>query len=619
MRVVGSRRSCVRPALRALVSGAAVFLLGCHHSTIYPPGTPIVTMGETSGEDFASYIVSVDSITFTRNDGNVVSVLGVPQTIDLARLSDMTELVEAPAVPEGTYTSATLALDYTVASVWVPVNGTPVLATLTTPADEVPTTTVVTVTFDPNHPLVITQGVANRVQIDIDLAASNTITTSGSTATVSVQPFVVITPAPADATVMRARGLFVTAPSGKSYYIMNVRPFYNLVSALGALFVNIDSQTYFNINGVTYTGAAGLTALSQLTENTAVAAYGTLGDLANITPSFTATAVYGGTSLESPLADYITGVVSSRVGDTLEVIGGTYLTPTGTTSFFANLPVLVGSGTLVSEDGVAAGGLTVDSISAGQQINVSGQPVVNSAGALTSLDATAGQVRLQSTRLWGTLNSASAGSASLDVLSIENYPISAFYFAGAAAGGRAANPAAYVLDTGALNESAVAPGTLLQVDGVATPFGSAPPDFTVSAITPGSATQQELVIEWNSGASQPFTSVDAAGIVIDAKNADLGTTHYIRTGSVKVDLDTLPHYPVITTVGADQSNLQLAIGSTGLTTGISVYNEPDGFADAVSKDLDGGSNVIYRLIASGQYDSASNTFIASRIHVALYE
>jgi hypothetical protein len=32
-----------------------------------------------------------------------------------------------------------------------------------------------------------------------------------------------------------------------------------------------------------------------------------------------------------------------------------------------------------------------------------------------------------------------------------------------------------------------------------------------------------------------------------------------------------------------------------------------------------GSNKIFRLVAYGQYDSASNTFVASRIHVALHE
>ena len=57
------------------------------------------------------------------------------------------------------------------------------------------------------------------------------------------------------------------------------------------------------------------------------------------------------------------------------------------------------------------------------------------------MDATAGQVRLSSTRLWGTLNSATKGSASLDLLSIGSFASSAFNFAGTGTGGQQRPPA----------------------------------------------------------------------------------------------------------------------------------------------------------------------------------
>src|SRR5438309_8616875 len=41
-----------------------------------------------------------------------------------------------------------------------------------------------------------------------------------------------------------------------------------------------------------------------------------------------------------------------------------------------------------------------------------------------------------------------------------------------------------------LDESAIAAGTLLQVDGIVNAFGSAPPDFTATAITAGTATER---------------------------------------------------------------------------------------------------------------------------------
>jgi hypothetical protein len=227
-------------------------------------------------------------------------------------------------------------------------------------------------------------------------------------------------------------------------------------------------------------------------------------------------------------------------------------------------------------------------------------------------------VRLASTRIWGMLNSAITGSASLDILSLGNFAPAGFNFAGT--GTTAANPSAYAMNIGALNESATAAGTLLQVDGIVNPFGSAPPDFTASAITAGTATEQQLVVEWiNGGATAPFISDSTAGLVVDLNNAALGTIHEIRTGPVALDLKdpkSFPASPLITTVGADQSKLQLAIGSATLSTGVSVFNSISGFAAALSSTFN-GTNKIYRLVASGQYNSGTNTFVASRISVAL--
>jgi hypothetical protein len=608
-------------ALPVVLAGIGALLAGCHGRNLSPPGTPVVTVGaNVNNADFASYFVAVDSITLTESNGTLVTLLGTPQTVDLSRLTDLDELVEAPALPSASYTSATIVLDYFAAHVWANINGQPVAANVTKPSGGALSTVAVKVTFDPNHPLVIPQGQSSRLHIDIDLAASNSLDTTVSPPKVIAQPFVVMTPAPADVTVLRARGLFVTTQS--SSFVMNLRPFYDLVSALGAITVNTSAQTYFNVNGAVYTGAAGLAAMAALTENTPIAAYGTIGALSGITPSFTATAVYVGNSLESPLAEYLSGVVASRSGNALRLLGATYRSPTGAVLFLSTLPVTLGSGTLVSEDGNAAYGLTTASVSVGQQIIVSGQASVSSAGVITGLDATNGRVRLAPTRLWGTLNSAVSGSASLNVVAIGGYVPGAFNFAGT--GAPTAMATAYTVNTGSLDESGVAAGTLLQLDGIVSPFGAAPPDFTATAIAPGSATPQQLVVEWvNGGATAPFTTATSAGLVVNLADANLGSVHYIRTGPVttsatSVDLKTLPASPLITTTGANAGDLQLAVGSTTQSAGVSVFNSASAFASALTSAFN-GTNKIYRLVAVGQYDSGTNTFVASRIHVALHE
>ena len=168
---------------------------------------------------------------------------------------------------------------------------------------------------------------------------------------------------------------------------------------------------------------------------------------------------------------------------------------------------------------------------------------------------------------------------------------------------------------------------LLAVDGLVSPFGAAPPDFHATAIALGTATEQRLVVEWvNGGATAPFTSANTSGLVVDLSNANLGSVHHIVTvpGTLDLtrpgtyDLKLLPTSPPFTIVGAAQADLRLSIGSITLTNGISVFHSASAFAGALSSTLN-GTNKIYRLVAVGQLNAAANTFVASRISVALYE
>src|SRR5262252_6240452 len=125
MTVVPPPRTRFARVLPATVCAAAALLAACHTSTNPPPGTPVITMGDlTNSGDFMSYIINIAAIQLTRTDGTIVTPLVTPQTVDLTRLNTVTELVEAPAVPEGTYTKGVIALDYTsTPSVWLNVNG----------------------------------------------------------------------------------------------------------------------------------------------------------------------------------------------------------------------------------------------------------------------------------------------------------------------------------------------------------------------------------------------------------------------------------------------------------------------------------------------------------------
>ena len=87
-------------------------------------GTLLVGVTDADG-DFLSYSVDVVSLSLRKADGTRVEALPTRQRVDFAGLVDLTELVTAATIPNGTYVSASIRLDYANADVSVEVNGAP--------------------------------------------------------------------------------------------------------------------------------------------------------------------------------------------------------------------------------------------------------------------------------------------------------------------------------------------------------------------------------------------------------------------------------------------------------------------------------------------------------------
>ena len=181
-----ARLACL--PLTLLLAAVALLLAACSPSSNAVPGTPVITMSATNA-GFSSYTINISQLSFTRSDNTVVTPLFTPETVDLARLADFTELVEAPAVPVGTYLSATLVLDYSVASIWYEVNGQPVpLVAYAQGGTVLAGQVVLTITFDKAQPLVVTNQKSTRVNINFDLAAFNSVTSLANPGIVVVRP-----------------------------------------------------------------------------------------------------------------------------------------------------------------------------------------------------------------------------------------------------------------------------------------------------------------------------------------------------------------------------------------------------------------------------------------------
>lgn len=617
-----------------LAAALAAALAGCSTNQNVSNGTPVVTVTSQATGDFSTYVVGVSLYSMTRSDGYIAYPAGYTyeEFADLTQRVDLSELLNAVGVPNGTYNSIVIGIDYSSPIVYV--KGSAVAATVEDTAGTIdPGIIYVTVKFDPAHPLVVSLNQSTPLALDFDLAAGDSVNTSTTSPTVTVHPFVEAVTPSNDTQQVRARGLFVvgnTAQTPPNSFVEDIRPFEdNIYATVGALVVNTTASTYYNINGAVFTGTSGLAELEKIPANTPVVAYGTLdgsppGSYAAVTPQLTATQVYAGTVVSNGQYEHIRGIVTGISGNTLTVGNATYLYYEGYClsnlcfNYYPSVPVNVSTtGTLVTEDGAAATGLSTQSISVGSQIDAIGINSTPSA-SIPTLDATAGGVRLQSTPVWGTLNSGAAGSASLNVISMGNVDLAASNFNFAGTGTASANDAAaanYAIDTTAASAtapsigpdlSATAAGTLLRVDGFPAPFGSAPPDFNATAVTPATSESADLIIEWNSGSgtTSPFTSYDSTSLALNLGSA---TTAEVVTGP---QVTALSGTPAITISGGNQ----FAIGNS--TNGISMFVTPAAFATGLTSTLNGSTSV-YRVVAIGSYDASSNTFTASRVAVSL--
>ena len=603
----------------ALLCAAAFVAAGCHsnnNSSGYDIGW--VTLTGTPGE-FTSYIVNVDSVVLTGKTVGAITALSTPETVDFTKLQNISELWGSASIPNDTYTSATITLDYTSAVINVMVNGKPVLATVHGPGGTTVTTISVTIALDPGHPFVSLPTFATTdaklLAIDFNLPASNVVDLAVSPPVVTVKPYMTVGTSAADNKPIRVRGPLINSSLGQDTYTVYVRPFYDEINSLGSLSLFNGPNTVYSINGTAYTGSPGLTALSQLSAGiTMTEAYVTLQPTA--TPSavagiFHTIYVVAGSTLEDQYTEGIEGDVIARTGNTLTLRGSTLFYNTAEVAYYVtpDSEVLVGPGTIVSrDDATSFAGLDYNSISVGQHITARGiysgdlPPTgVTSLNATGTSSINTGSVRIQSTRAWGPVVSTGADSVVLNLQTINDWPASIFNFAGTGATTAQNTSAAnYVVNTTGL---AVPAGTVagddLWSDGVVSPFGSSPPDFLASAVnseagvqvvdtpvvyvpatpvtppTAGTLTCGNgnlvcvpaiLQAYWSAGTSTPFSTISGGGggsMTINLSNTKL-TSATLRIGGENVALSTLAATPTIVPVPAPPSGNPTVGGTAGI-------------------------------------------------------
>jgi hypothetical protein len=621
---------------------------GCHNNNQDSGfGVAWTTLATTDDAgQFSSYLVTIDSVVLVGALNGEVGAIEVPETVDFTKLTNLSELWGTVSLPVDTYTQAIITLDYTSAQISVLVNGAPVKVNIVDPSGNPVTTIAVTVTLDPQAGLVLQPTFATsnalRLAFNYDMTASNSVDMTTSPPTLTVKPYMSAATTAADNKLIRVRGPLINSSTTLATYTVVVRPFFDEVNSLGIDTIFNDANTIYTYGGLTYVGTPGITVLSQASAgSTITAAFCTFeptptpqaGVIAGI---FHSVYVVAGGTLEDFFTDGMEGDVIARSGNTLTIRGGTLDANAAEVVQYENLDsqVLLGPNTVVTADGVSTlGALNYNSIAVGQHITARGLYSVNAAG-VTVIDSTGssvdtGSVRLQSTELFGTLNSTASGSLLLNVQNIENYPVSVYNFAGNGVSA-AQDPvaASFAVNTGALTLPTAAPGDPLWVDGYATPFGTAPPDWTAFSVNAEPAVPATLAVLWSgTGTTAPFATLTPTGLTIDLTNAAFGS------GQLRIGANTIN----ITTLGATP-NIVPAVAVPAATTGLPLFNPrftvgPGANAETTTNPITSfitfaafvtqlnttfaAPTPATQLVARGMYDNASNTFTASSIDVVL--
>ncbi len=605
-----------------VMSGAAPGATAAPTSCSANCGAALVSLTDAPG-DFLSYIVNVVSLQLTRSDGTVVQTIPVVTKVDFAQLVNLSEIVSAAQIPAGSYTSASMTLDYAAATIVVDngTTGVPIAAGslidgATSQPLQAPNPTQMTVSLalPSSAPLVITPGKIAHLALDFNLAASNAIAPStANPTTVTVSPVLSASLVPDAAKQSRVRGALVSTDTNASSFVIEVQPFENESGDDGRFTVRTTSATAFAINGAGYSGSSGLTALASLAAGTMTAAYGTLDAS---THTFTASSVLAGSSVVGTGHDGVTGTVMSRSGVTLTIANGLdEHAGTDDMGYFHKITATIGAATTVNELG-QSGSFTIQDISVGQRIALSGALGVDASGNKT-IDATAGGALLLPTPLAGTVGSTAANVVTLALQSLAGQAPAAFDFTGT--GTTSAQDASAAAYTGAaaaqLATAALATGAPARFIGFVAPFGSAPPDFNAITVVNYADTKAELDVRFASpGLTAPFATLTSTQILISQATLTASAERELRIAFMRIDPSTLSAgLSLVPDMSAADAGFTIAHMLSEKSSSYATFND---FVTALTTDLN-GTTAALRIEAVGPYDSTSGVLSVDRMVVVL--
>jgi hypothetical protein len=645
-------------------------------------GSAVVTLTATpSTDNYLAYRVGLVSIQLQTSNGRTAgAVLPKGTTVDLARLTNLSEVVGAASLTSGNYSEALVTLDYSSARIIYDNNTVNGLALTPVNASGQALGQVTLLLYlDPSDQLGVVRGSSARLSLAFNLAASNVVSTADKT--VTVMPLMVASTQPLDNKVVRIRGPFGSINSSSTGFTTGgIVPFDFGNSGAGSLGVGVQSVTAFEINGTPATGTAGITQMAALKSGEMVEAYGTLttstssssssflntttpaastevstcsdgttpvtgttgalicadgstltttaqgtgstGSLTATNVNFSASEVLAGSSVQGGGFDRVSGIVTGRSGDTLTIDQGTLLTNEGTNSLVdGTATVKIGANTQVTQFGAASveSNGTPD-ISVGSLVYAFGTASAISSSTVT-LDASAGRARLGQTTVSGIVAAPGTDTLTLSLASpgatLGGRSAASFDFAGTGTTGADASTTAYLVTTANLTLTNATSGSPVQVTGTVAPFGK------------GSGTAGDLI----GTALLDYTTIDAE-LVMDygagtpAPFASYSTTEIVldaQNSAVGVRHEIQIGAQIVPIVGI-QSNPIIVPNASATNTVFTIGHAVSGtfenfdtysaFVTQLQLELN-GEVLATGVTAVGQYTTATYTFSASSLTLFL--
>jgi hypothetical protein len=623
-------------------------------------GTAVVTMTSTASTDnFLAYRVDLVSVQLlTASGSSSLTVLPASTIVDFATLTNMDEVLGAAQVSKGTYASAVITLDYSSAQI-IYDNGSLNGVSLTPVNVDGQTLGVVqiTVTLDPNNSFSVAAKGASLLAMNFNMAASNLVDLNNNT--VVVTPLIAASSLPIDSKQVRIRGpLHNVSGSGTSTtsstsstttpystpstttttgsFTMGAMPFNSNTSGGGTLSITPTAATTYEINGKPGVGGTGETLLAGLSSGSLAIAYGTLtatdetstttqtttaeGTLEdNIATStvvtFTATQVLAGSSVQGAGLDRVTGVVTARSGNTLELQDATLVGADGSDTFIlGTTQVTIGPNTAITEFGQSTGTYTPAQVSVGSSIDAFGILTSQSSGNAT-MDASAGRVRLDISTASGLVTVQGSGTLSLNLAELGGRTVGTtapFVFTGSGV----TSAGQYAVSTGSLDLSNSTVGAPVLVTGLTSSFGAATPNFTATTLLDPTTINATLVLDWVAGTTTPFAAFNSSGIDVDIANVGIGVRHEIQVGAQLINLIGLSSDPqIVPSTTTATPNAVFTIGHSVSSTTES-FDTFDAFITQLQSELN-GSVLATGVTAVGQYSPSLFTLTASSITLFL--